>query len=133
MYLWYSCTVQFTVFAAIKQVKSEGLYFFSTVPTSYPQNFAAVASSSRSATVTWDPPPMAQQNGIIILYTINVTVADSGEMFQLTSTTTSLTVSTLQPFTTYFCIIAASTSVGMGPFSTVVTLQTPEDGTLLCV
>ena len=76
---------------------------------------------------------MAQQNGIIILYTINVTVADSGEMFQLTSTTTSLTVSTLQPFTTYFCIIAASTPVGMGPFSTVVTLQTPEDGTLLHV
>ena len=107
--------------------------FRSTVPTSYPQNFAAVASNSRSATVTWDPPPMAQQNGIIILYTINVTVADSGEMFQLTSTTTSLTVSTLQPFTTYFCIIAASTSVGMGPFSTVVTLQTPEDGTLICV
>ena len=76
---------------------------------------------------------MAQQNGIIILYTINVTVADSGEMFQLTSTTTSLTVSTLQPFTTYFCIIAASTSVGMGPFSTVVTLQTPEDGTYIVV
>ena len=76
---------------------------------------------------------MAQQNGIIILYTINVTVADSGEMFQLTSTTTSLTVSTLQPFTTYFCSIAASTSVGMGPFSTVITLQTPEDGMLLCM
>ena len=76
---------------------------------------------------------MAQQNGIIIFYTINVTVADSGEMFQLTSTTTSLTVSTLQPFTTYFCIIAASTSVGMGPFSTVVTFQTPEDGMLLCM
>ena len=76
---------------------------------------------------------MAQQNGIIILYTINVTVADSGEMFQLTSTTTSLTVSTLQPFTTYFCIIAASTSVGMGSFSTVITLQTPEDGMLLCM
>ena len=107
--------------------------FSSTVPSSYPQNFTAVATSSRSAIVTWDAPPMAQQNGIIILYTINVTVADSGEMFQLTSTTTSLTVSTLQSFTTYFCIIAASTSVGMGPFSTVFTLQTPEDGTLLCM
>ena len=107
--------------------------FSSTVPSSYPQNFTAVATSSRSAIVTWDAPPMAQQNGIIILYTINVTVADSGEMFQLTSTTTSLTVSTLQPFTTYFCSIAASTSVGMGPFSTVITLQTPEDGTLLCM
>ena len=112
---------------------SNFVFLFSIVPTSYPQNFVAVASSSRSATVTWDPPPIPQQNGIIILYTINVTVADSGEMFQLTSTTTSLTVSTLQPFTTYFCIIAASTSVGMGPFSTVVTFQTPEDGMLLCV
>ena len=100
----------------------------STVPSSYPQNFLVAASSSRSATITWEPPQLTEQNGIIILYTINVTIAGSGEMFQLTSTTTSLTVSTLRPFTTYFCIIAASTSVGIGPFSMVVTLQTPEDG-----
>ena len=99
-----------------------------TVPSSYPQSFLAVASSSRSAIITWEPPRLTDQNGIIVLYTINVTVADSGELFQLTSTTTSLTVTTLRPFTSYFCIIAASTSVGIGPFSTVITLQTPEDG-----
>ena len=61
-------------------------------------------------------------------YTINVSAVETREEFQLTSRTTSITVTTLRPYTTYRCIIAASTSVGMGPFSTVVTILTPEDG-----
>ena len=86
------------------------------------------ATSSRSAVLTWDPPPAEEQNGDIISYVINVTEADSRTAFQLVSTNTSLTVSTLQPFTSYDYLIAASTSVGLGPFSTLFTLQTPEDG-----
>jgi len=34
----------------------------------------------------------------------------------------------LIPFTTYSMLIAASTSVGTGPFSPELVLQTPEDG-----
>ena len=64
----------------------------------------------------------------MVEYTINVSAVETGEEFQLTSPTTSLTVTSLRPFTTYRCIIAASTSVGIGPFSTVFTLVTPEDG-----
>jgi len=52
----------------------------------------------------------------------------TGATFQLVSTTTSLTVFTLDPYTTYVCIIAAVTSVGIGPFSNPFTLSTPEDG-----
>lgn len=36
----------------------------------------------------------------------------------------------LRPFTTYYYIIAASTAIGRGPFSTVFTLLMPEDGML---
>ena len=49
-------------------------------------------------------------------------------MFQLISESTVLEIDTLAPFTTYSILIAASTSVGLGPFSTVLTVQTPEDG-----
>ena len=86
------------------------------------------AYTSRSVTFSWDPPPSDQHNGIIIEYFINITVANSGETFQESTTEHSLSIYTLQPFTTYFCIIAASTSAGIGPYSTVFTLQTPQDG-----
>ena len=86
------------------------------------------AYTSRSITFTWDPPPLDQQNGIIIEYFINITVANNGETFQEATTERSLSIYTLRPFTTYFCIIAASTSAGIGPYSTVFTLQTPQDG-----
>ena len=90
----------------------------------------ATPSDSRSATVTWGPPPDDDLNGVIIRYIINVTVVGTGQSFQLTSTTTSLTVTTLTPYTTFICIIAAVTSVGIGPFSAQFTLITPQDGKL---
>ena len=88
----------------------------------------AQSTSSRSAVLTWDPPNAEDQNGVIVEYTINVTAVETGEEFQFTSNTTIFTVTTLRPFTTYLCTIAASTSIGLGPFSTVFTLRTPEDG-----
>ena len=98
------------------------------VPSGSPLNFGASVVASRSATITWNPPQADLQNGIIIRYLINVTVVETGQFFQLTSSTTSLTISTLVPFRNYICIIAAVTSVGVGPFSARFTLTTPQDG-----
>ena len=109
-------------------ITSLALFFLIIVPSGYPHSFEATAASSTSAIITWDPPLPEEQNGIIIGYIINVTVAETGERFQLFSNSTSITVDTLQPFTTYLCIIAARTVIGTGPFSTVITLETPEDG-----
>ena len=102
---------------------------FILVPSGYPQKFSASASSTRSANISWNPPQADEQNGIIINYLINVTVVGSGQTFQLSSTTTFLTVSTLLPYRTYLCIIAAVTSVGVGPYSIPFILNTPQDGT----
>ena len=99
-----------------------------TVPTGYPQSFSVMSTSSRSALLTWDPPNAADRNGIIIEYTINVSAVETGERFHFMSTTMSITITYLRPYTTYLYIIAASTSVGIGPFSTVFTVVTPEDG-----
>ncbi len=101
---------------------------FVTVPGASPQNFSGMAPAPNSAVITWAPPPIEDQNGVIIRYVINVTVVSTGVTFQLTSTTTSLVVSSLDPYTTYLCIIAAVTVVGTGPFSSPFTLSTPEDG-----
>ena len=100
------------------------------VPSDYPQDFVGIASTSRSANFTWDPPPVDHQNGIISEYFINITDAVSGDTLHLSTSETSLSIDFLQPFTIYFCVISSATSVGVGPHSTVFTLETPEDGKL---
>ena len=109
------------------------LLFCYTVPSGYPQNVEATAVSSRMSTLSWDPPDYEDRNGIIIGYVINVTNTRRSETLQYTSNTTALTLSTLSPYTTYYCILAAQTSVGTGPFSAVITLRTPPDGKKTCL
>ena len=95
-------------------------------PSAPPENFNTVSVSPTSASITWEPPPADDVNGVVILYIINVTVVGSGETFLLNSTTTSLNVTILQPYRTYICVIAAVTSIGTGPFSVQLVLQTPQ-------
>ena len=97
-------------------------------PSSSPNILNATVNSPYSAVLTWAPPPPAQQNGIIIVYIINVTILETNETFLLFSNTTSLTVNGLRPFRNYVCIIAAQTTVGIGPYSPVFTVTTPQDG-----
>ena len=108
------------------------IYFLFTtysVPTASPRNFVSANISSRSAVLTWDPPPPEHQNGNITQYIINATVVQSSERLQFFSESTSLVVDTLTPYRTYILFVAASTSVGIGPFTTsIVTIQTPQDG-----
>ena len=47
---------------------------------------------------------------------------------QIFSVSESVNVTALMPYTTYLCIVAASTAIGRGPFSTVTTVQTLEAG-----
>ena len=74
---------------------------------------------------------MEDQNGGITGYVINVTVLETGTTFLLYSSTNSLVVSSLKPYRTYVCIIAAQTSIGTGPFGIQFVLQTPEDGKMV--
>ena len=105
------------------------MYSLHVAPSGYPQNLSAVPTSSSSLYLTWQPPLPAERNGEIVLYTINVTVVESGEEFQLTSFVANLSLSSLRPYYTYSFAIAASTVIGEGPFSLVFTIRMPEDGT----
>ena len=79
-------------------------------------------------TLSWDPPNFEDRNGAIIGYLINITSAHTNETTEYASNTTTLTLSTLSPYITYYCIVAARTSVGTGPFTPVLTLQTSPIG-----
>ena len=102
--------------------------FHFVAPSGPPQTITAQASSARRLYIAWDPPAAAEQNGIIISYIVNITGVETGEQLQLTAQSQSVNVTGLTPYTTYFCIVAASTAIGPGPFSTQIIILTPEAG-----
>lgn len=100
---------------------------FTPVPTAPPTNLTIVAVTAQTFTASWSPPPFEMQNGLIQQYVIVVTGTESGHTFQTTSNTTEVTVMNLRPFTTYTCKVAAET-VGIGPYTSPITVQLLEDG-----
>ncbi len=70
---------------------------------------------------------LSEQNGLITSYTINVTQLETEEVEQLVTEATTLSVD-VQPYSTYSFLVAASTDVGRGEFSTAVNVRTPEAG-----
>ena len=100
-----------------------------SVPTGAPQGITATTPSPTSVLLAWTPPSRDQQNGIITTYYINMTEVESGMASQLmVAGATELLVDTLHPYYVYNFYISAATTVGRGPYSTVFTIQTPEDG-----
>ena len=92
-----------------------------------PQTPSATARDSRAIVCSWDPPPFEHQNGRIIEYRINVTEVITGRVFVQVSTSTSFVVESLHPDYVYQWRVTAVT-VGEGPYTTVSSIRTPEDG-----
>ena len=82
----------------------------------------------REVWLWWSPPPLAGQNGVITFYTVIVTNMETGEEQTYVTELTSLSLSSLSPYTTYESEAAANTIIGMGPFTTSIVFLTPEDG-----
>ena len=106
---------------------THAFYLSSVVPSASPGNVTVLNITSHSVSLMWLPPARQHQNGIIIGYIINVTVEETGEMYQLYSNTTNITA-TLTPFTMYTMVITAENSVGTGPYTEVVSIQSEEAG-----
>ena len=107
-------------------------FSLSTAPSSPPLDFVATPTDPRSIVLRWDPPLPEDRNGPITNYIVNVTVVETREMFEINTTSTTFLLDGLTPYTTYRFTIAASTEVGLGPFSETLTVQTPEDGMASC-
>ena len=106
------------------------LHFCSVVPSGPPQGVEVQSETSTTLVLSWQPPAPENQNGIIIHYIVNITEMETGRLLSFTAVnTTTLSVSTLHPFYTYTCIVAAVT-VGLGPYSAPVEVELPEDGKL---
>ena len=97
------------------------------VPTSAPVHLQGNGVNSTSLQLRWEPPPLADQNGVIRSYHINISVAETGSVLQLTSQTTALNISGLHPYYTYTITVAAVT-IGPGPYGVAVIIRMPEDG-----
>ena len=98
-----------------------------TVPTSAPLGVRAIGTGSHSLVLTWDQPPAEHRNGRIRRYQVRLTEAETGDIFQLTSTTTQVNISNLHPFYNYNCSVAAET-IATGPFSDSISVQLDEYG-----
>ena len=85
------------------------------------------AIDSTTLMISWMPPPLEHQNGIIREYQVNITERETGIAHHLTTAATTLTVSSLHPFYTYDCTLAAFT-IAEGPYSVEVNITMPEDG-----
>ena len=97
-------------------------------PSTAPSDFNVEAPTSTSLQLSWSPPTVDNQNGIVRSYVVTVTRVDAvGDVMVYTTTVTSLSVGAVVPFTSYKCAVAAVT-ISQGPFSNSVTVQTPQDG-----
>lgn len=89
------------------------------------------AVSPTAIQVKWDPPPANRSNGNIIYYKVQFVEADrSDSEASITKVnTTSFVLDELKRWTTYRIWVLAGTSIGDGPTSYPITVQTHEDGT----
>lgn len=102
-------------------------HFTTTVPTVPPQNVSIVSVSALSVTLSWLPPPMEHQNGLITGYIITIYRGNDQEQRKET-TDKNTTFGSLSGNTHYTLYLAAKTDVGMGPFSDAVYFKTKIHG-----
>ena len=88
---------------------------------------AATVTSSRSLSVSWNPPDRSERNGIIRHYYITL-LSDFGAITRnISSMQRSIIISGLRPYTQYNCTVQAET-VALGPTNDVIQVSTPQDG-----
>ena len=100
------------------------------VPIAPPDEFSVVTIASDFLTLTWVPPPFEETNGVIQYYSIQVTELETGQLFNLRSNVTNITITDLHPYYTYQCSVAVYT-ISPGPYSDSLTIQLLEEGSVL--
>ena len=98
------------------------------MPSSSPIRLRVTVESSSLIYIEWSPPPSSEHNGVITGYNISLIDTTTGHEIYLVSHNISISVDSLHPYTIYQYRIAAFTSVGLGPYSNLVTFQTQESG-----
>ena len=85
--------------------------------------------SSTTALISWQPPPLEDQNGPIIYYSLILSDLVFGlEDIEVNTSSLNYTVTHLEEHSTYSYIVAAATERGIGPYSVPLYFTTEEDG-----
>ena len=118
-------------------------YIIYVVPTMAPQNISIFEISYESFMLSWDPPMIGEQNGILIRYYViiietQIHYTDDGAEIAGMQTYLNMTfnvsegysqlIDMLHPDYNYTVRIAAATGPGIGPFSDATTVRTDMDG-----
>ncbi|NXM71778.1 PTPRD phosphatase, partial [Serilophus lunatus] len=101
-------------------------------PSAPPQDISCTSPSSTSILVSWKPPPVEKQNGIITEYSIKYIGVDAEdvkphEILGISSDSTQYLLEQLEKWTEYRISVTAHTDVGPGPESLAVLIRTDED------
>ncbi|NXL69819.1 PTPRD phosphatase, partial [Leptocoma aspasia] len=101
-------------------------------PSAPPQDISCTSPSSTSILVSWKPPPVEKQNGIITAYSIKYIGIDGEdvkphEILGISSDSTQYLLEQLEKWTEYRISVTAHTDVGPGPESLAVLIRTDED------
>ncbi|XP_076346267.1 tyrosine-protein phosphatase Lar-like isoform X2 [Tachypleus tridentatus] len=103
------------------------------VPGAPPQEIHGYALNSRSLHITWQPPPLDQQNGNISYYKLKYLKADvsndssKAHVIQRGPDERSYTIDGLEEWTRYYIWVLAGTVIGDGPSSKPLNICTEED------
>ena len=100
-----------------------------SAPSGPPLSITITSSQPNVFNLSWTPPDMSLQNGIIISYTYYCTeLGESNEVDRgtVTSTTAVITNTMIKAYTDYICFVSATTSAGSGPNGNVTGI-TAED------
>ncbi len=88
-------------------------------PTGPPESLSIVSTTSRNVTLSWASPQESERNGMIVGYMVACVNRDGSAISTLTTTSFSITVGGLSPYSFYMCSVTASTSIGNSPEATL--------------
>ena len=102
-------------------------------PNAPPVKVQGHNTSSTGIWVNWDTVPVANQNGIILTYTVTYTALTGGipRTAVVSAPTTHVTLRSLEEYTNYSIFLFASTMKGDGNASAPIIVTTDQDSKLL--
>jgi len=105
------------------------IYFSFTEPNAPPFKVQGHSTSSTSALVQWNNVPAADQNGVILSYTVTYKVLPDGrpQTRVVNAPTTQVTLTGLNEYTNYSITVFASTIKGNGNACLPIFVITDED------
>uniref|UniRef100_A0A7N8XMT1 Receptor-type tyrosine-protein phosphatase delta n=1 Tax=Mastacembelus armatus TaxID=205130 RepID=A0A7N8XMT1_9TELE len=102
-----------------------------SVPSAPPQDITCTSPSSTSILVSWAPPPLEFQNGIITGYSIQYSTAEgnktSKRIDEVPPESSPYLLENLEKWTEYGITVRAQTEAGDGPESLQLLIRTEED------